>query len=237
MSKLNQDVFKPKFGTWWHKIKPLFDNGIMDGIYGELKKESGRGRKVVPESGDVFKAFLATPIQELKAVIMAYCPYHQPGVADGLCLSCSKTGILQPSLDKFYEALEYEFSDGMCLKCNKNPDLSYLAKQGVLLINSALTTIEGEPGAHQDLWEPFTKYVLGEIISLTSVPVVLLGQQARVFSGLVEGTNPTFELTHPAFAARNGTRWDSGKVFKKVKNIIGETNNYVLFWDLHEAPF
>jgi uracil-DNA glycosylase len=239
MSKLNQAVFKPKFGTYWDKIKPLFTNGTMDKIYGVLKEESSKGVKIVPDSADVFRAFLLTPIQELKAVIMAYCPYHQPGIADGLCLSCSKTGMLQPSLEKWYEAIEFEFNDGMCLKCEKNPDLSFLAQQGALMLNSALTTREGEPGAHQELWEPFTKYVLEEIISLTSAPVVFLGQQARAFSGLIEATNPVYELTHPSFAARNGTRWDSGRTFRKVKEHINKTNNYELFWDLSmdDLPF
>jgi uracil-DNA glycosylase len=240
MGKLSEAIFKPKFGTWWPKIKPFFDGGGLDKIYRVLKEESSRGIRIVPNSEDVFKCFRATPLNELKAVVMGFCPYHtmieSECVADGLMSSCSKTGILQPSLEQLYNAWEEEFNNGLCLGCDRNPDLTYLAEQGVLLFNSALTTKAGIAGAHQELWEPFTKYVLEEIISVTGVPVVLLGKQAQEFAGCVNFSE-CYSLSHPASASYKKEKWNSHGVFRAVNETIRGMNGEEINWLLEPAPF
>src|SRR5574337_1753574 len=92
---LNKESFKPLMGDWFPKLEPLFDNGVMEGIYSILKEESRRGKKIAPESADTFKCFTATPLSNLKVVVCGLCPYHTEKegviVADGLAMSCSKT--------------------------------------------------------------------------------------------------------------------------------------------------
>lgn len=161
-------------------------------------------------------------------------------VADGLAMSCSRTGVLQPTLVKWYEAMEEELNDGLCLECVKNPDLEYLAKQGVLLFNSALTTRVGTAGAHQDLWEKFTAYVLGEIISFTGVPVVFLGNEAKEFSGCLAPQQPKWELYHPVYAHRMKIKWDSGGMFNGINKLLRGANGEEIFWNLpleDDLPF
>lgn len=244
MTKLNPATFEKAMGTWWPKIKPFFMKGGLDGVYSVLKEEGRKGIKIVPKSDDTFRAFRETPIRRLRAVVMGFCPYHSVvngvPVADGLAMSCSRTGILQPSLENFYDALEEEFNNGLCLECGRNSDLAYLAHQGVLLFNSALTTHVGQPGKHQDLWEPFTAFVLGEIIALTGVPVVLLGHEAREFSGLFPAGYPVFELSHPASVSYGKPRkWSSEGVFTKVNEIIKGSNGeeQMVEWMMELAPF
>lgn len=237
MTKLNWEKFGPKFGTWATKIKPFFEGGGLDGIYKELKEQSGRGIRIVPDSADVFRCFRATPLTELRVVLVGMCPYHTIGVADGLCMSCSLTNVLQPSLEQFYGALEEEFHEGLCIGCERNPNLEYLAKQGVLLFNAALTTKAGIAGTHQDLWEPFTAFILREIVSVTGVPVVLLGGEAKQFAGCLATHQPIFELSHPASAAHKKTKWSSEGVFKQVNDVMKKTNGEEIFWLLEEAPF
>ena len=41
-----------------------------------------------------------------------------------------------------------------------NGDLTYLAKQGCLLINSALTVFEKKANSHSKLWQWFTDYII-----------------------------------------------------------------------------
>lgn len=240
MTKLKWDVFRPKFGSWAGKIKPFFMEGGLDEVYAVLKKESGEGIRIVPDSVDVFRCFRECPINELKCVIMGYCPYHTirngVSVADGLMSSCGRTRVLQPSLEQIYGAWEEEFNDGLCLECEKEPDLGYLARQGVLLFNSALTTRAGVAGAHQELWEPFTAYILREVVSVTGVPVVLLGQQAREFGGLFPASYPLFELSHPASASYKKEKWNSKGVFGQVNKIIQDANGEEIMW-LNMAPF
>src|SRR5687767_15132520 len=105
------DNFKDKFHPSWHgKMKPFIESKECDAIYEFLKKEGKRGKKIAPISSLTYRCFLETPLDECKVVIVGLCPYHSAKngtlIADGLCMSCSIAGSLQPSLEKFYEGLE-----------------------------------------------------------------------------------------------------------------------------------
>lgn len=236
-TKLNWDKFAPKFGTWADKIKPFFDSGRMDPIYAFLKEKKLAGHKIAPDSDVTFRCFTATPLSELKAVIMGYCPYHTitngEMVADGLCMGCENTLILQPSLEKFYEGLEHELYGGMCLTCYKSPSVQWLTRQGVLMFNSALTTEIGTAGAHQDIWEGFTSFILREIIIPSGVPIVFLGKEAGKFMGCLPPAYPGFDLYHPAYASYKKEVWDTKGVFTEVNNIIARTGGEEVEWMEH----
>lgn len=237
---LNKESFKPLLGDWYQKIEPLFDNGVMEGIYSILKEQSKEGKRIAPESADTFKCFTATPLSNLKVVLCGLCPFHSEKdgviVADGLAMSSSKTGIKQPSLVNFYEGLEKEFCEGMCLEANKPASLSYLAEQGVLLFNAALTTEIGKAGSHNLLWKPFTQYIFEHIISLTGVPVVFLGKEAAEFSRYLAPMQWHFELSHPAAASYAGIQWDTKGTFRKVNKVIHDTNGHSIWW-IDDMPF
>lgn len=249
-TKLNWDLFYPLFGTWADKFKLFFNEGGFDPIYAKLKSDSLRGKRVAPLSSNVFRCFVETPIDNVKVILLGFCPYHTftgwgkkflPGVdstkepkivpvADGLLMSCSVTGKLQPSLEQFYNALEQDVGKGLALGMIKNPDLSYLAKQGVLLLNSALTVEEGKPGSHNSIWEPFMKYLFEEVLITNAAPVVLLGREAQKMKRYILPFTWTFDLSHPASAAYNNIQWDSKGTFTSVNKIIKENNNDVIQW-------
>ena len=95
---MNWDKFKENFHESWHKkMKPFVESEECDKLYAYLKKESKRGKQVAPLSSNVWKAFMLTPMDELKFVLMGMCPYHtfKNGlpVADGLMMSCSTPSI------------------------------------------------------------------------------------------------------------------------------------------------
>ncbi len=233
-TKLRWENFEPKFGTWANKFKPFFDSGGFDPIYDFLKSESLRGKRISPLSPNTFRCFLETPYDDLKAIMVGMCPYHtfrndQP-VADGLLLGCSVTNILQPSLEKFYKAIETELYDGMNLNYEKNPDVSYLAQQGVLMLNAGLTVEMGKAGSHNDLWEPFMKYLFQEVLDVVRVPIIFLGKDAAKIEKYVDPFTWVFKVSHPASASYSGSEWDSEGVFKKVSKILKDTNNETITW-------
>lgn len=236
------EKFKDLFHESWHdKIRPFIESEECDDIYKFLKSESQRGKRIAPLSVNVYRCFLETSLDDLKLVILGMCPYHtlknEMPVADGLAMSCSATGYLQPSLDQFYNAIEKEVYNGMCLECEKNPDLSYLAHQGVLLFNAALTTEINKAGSHLELWEPFTKYLFQEILSTTGVPTIFLGKEAAKFERYTGLFAHNFIVSHPASAAYKNTDWDSEGVFTKVNKILKEVNNYEIDWLDQQPPF
>lgn len=239
---MNWEKFKDQFHESWHlKMRPFIESEACDNIYKFLKQESQRGKKIAPLSSNVYRCFQETPLDKLKVVMVGMAPYHTlkngSPVADGLLMGCSTTNMLQPSLEKFYKAVEVENYDGLCAYCNKtNPDVSYLAHQGVLMFNASLTTEINKAGSHIDLWEPFTKYVFEEILATTGAPVIFLGKDASKYAKYVPPFTWSFTTSHPASAAYRNTDWDSGQVFKMVNKVLNDNNGEEISW-LDGTPF
>ena len=227
--------------SWEPKIRPFIESKECDEIYKFLKSESKRGKTIAPLSSNVFQSFYETPYDELKVVIMGMCPYHTmkdgAPVADGLLMGCSITNYPQPSLQQFYTAVENELYNGLNLNYEKNPDVRYLAKQGVLMTNASLTVEINKPGSHLALWEPFIKYLFEEVLSYTGVPIIFLGKEAAKCEKYVAPFSWVFKVSHPASASYRNTDWDSEGVFKKVNKVLKDTNNYEINWLDFGLPF
>jgi uracil-DNA glycosylase len=238
---MNWEKFKDNFHESWHsKMRPFIESEECDKIYAYLKKEAGRGKQIAPSSSNVFRCFKETPLTDLKVVLMGMCPYHtardgQP-VADGLLMGCSITRRLQPSLEQFYGGVERELYNGLNLKYDKTPDVSYLAKQGVLMINAALTTEINKAGSHIALWEPFIKHFF-EVIEVEGAPIIFLGKDAAKYKKYTPPLSWSFTVSHPASAAYKQTEWDSEGVFGKVNKILKDKNNFNIVWLDEEPPF
>jgi len=235
--------FKSMFHPSWHgKIKPFIESNECDEIYAFLKKESKRGKQIAPLSSNVYRCFKETPLDEVKAVIIGMCPYHtfknNLPVADGLLMGCSITGYVQPSLSNVYKALETEFHRGLNLSYDATPDVSYLAHQGILMLNVALTTEKNKAGSHIALWEPFTKYLFEEVLNTLGVPYLFLGKDAARYKKYTGIFSHVFTVSHPASASYKGVDWDSEDVFTKIDTLIYENNGYSISWlKDEEDPF
>ena len=229
-TKLEWSSFENLFGTWANRIKPFFDRKGFDPIYEYLKKQSARGKVICPSSSNVFKCFLETPYEELKAIIIGISPYHSlykgTPVSDGLLMSCSVTGKLQPSLEKWYDALEKEYNDEVV----REPNLDYLAKQGLLMLNIGLTCEAMKPASHSALWEPFMKFLFEEVIVTTGTPVVFLGKESLKVERYLSPFTWIFKLSHPAAASYSGGQWDSEGMFLNVNRVLMDNNKQNINW-------
>ena len=135
-------------------------------------------------------------------------PYYQVKdgiyVADGIAMSCSNTEKEQPSLTLFYDAIEDDIYKGLNLEMQRFADLKYLCNQGVMLLNTALTTEMNKPGSHKELWKPFMVYLLEEIFSKkeNGIIFILAGKQSQYYAKYI---NPLqhyiIEVEHPAAAS------------------------------------
>ncbi len=240
-NKLEWEKFSPLFGSWSDRIKPFFET--LEEPYRFLKSEAQKGKSIAPLSENVFKSFQITPIDKLVCCVVLICPYHtylnKMPVSDGIPMSCSISRKLQPSLEKFYGALEREYEE----ESIRNPDLSYLGEQGIFLINMALTCEKDKPKSHNStdkkdgIWEPFMKELFSNIIRPSLVPVITLGDEAHQCIQYLYPTQPTFRLYHPAYASYRDEDWDSKGTFKKVQNMIKQNNNIDINWIQPKAPF
>jgi len=231
------EYFKDELHSSWHrKLRPWIESEECDKIYEFLKKESRRGKHISPLSSNVWRAFRETTYDNLNVVFMGLSPYHTfrngAPVCNGLLMDCSITGYLQPSLEKFYDAMERDLCNGLDVNMIKDPNLSYLAHQGVLLINASLTCEKNKPGSHFQikLWEPFIIYLLQEVLSDVRCPIVFLGEKASRYKKYVAPLTWVFELRHPASAAYNDTEWDSENIFNKINKILKDSNGTEIKW-------
>ncbi len=105
----------------------------------------------------VFRALELTPMAETRVVILGQDPYHSPRRAEGLAFSVSDGFQRPPSLRNIFTELQRDFGFPM-------PGLGSLvpwARQGVLLLNTALTVEEGVAGSHAKLgWQALTSAIV-----------------------------------------------------------------------------
>lgn len=219
---------------WAPHLKGFLLSDDFKTILDRLVEDSQDGKHFTPKIKQVFRAFEECPYNDLKVIIVGQDPYPTlvdgMNVADGIAFSCGNTNKLQPSL-KFMlqEVQDQMYPAGMT---NWEPDLKRWANQGVLLLNTALTTTIGKTGSHYMLWQPFVVYVL-DYLSWNNPGLIyaFLGKQAQTFMGGMTENNYKFVASHPATAAYNKLeKWDSQDLFKKIEKTLLSTNNMKIVW-------
>lgn len=99
-----------------------------------------------------FRAFELVEPEDVRLLIVGQDPYPRPGDATGLAFS-SPRGI-PPSMRNVYKAFEAHLPG---FSRPKVADLEHWARQGVLLLNTALTVRIGEIGSHMKIgWQAWT---------------------------------------------------------------------------------
>ena len=110
----------------------------------------------------MFNAFKYFEPCETKVVIIGQDPYHQHGQANGLAFSVKEGMKIPPSLRNIFKELGKTN--------NESGDLTYLAKQGVLLLNTTLTVRQSSPGSHVKIWKGFTKKLIENLCKKIDTP-------------------------------------------------------------------
>jgi uracil-DNA glycosylase len=128
--------------------------------------------------------------------------------------------------DAIKESVPEEYQDK-----EQSPDLTRWAKQGILLLNSALTTTINKPGTHQLLWRPLLINVLDSLIwNNPGIVYVFLGKKAQEFMDLIPENNCKIAVSHPASAGYSGSKWDYDDVFNKVNKCLEAQSKSKIIW-------
>lgn len=183
-----------------------------------------KNEKVYPTKQDMFRAFKLTSFDETRVVILGQDPYpnhRATGLAFGNDLEMCQ--IPSPSLRLMQECIERDFYDG--LKLDFDYSLVSWAKQGVLLLNTALTVRKGEPGSHSPYWRRFISNTLEAISNnKTGIVFLLLGGPAASFSNSINANNNfVLKYHHPAYSARRNEDWNCPH-FKEINSILENQN-------------
>lgn len=178
--------------------KPYYLN-LRRFLVGEYKTQT-----IYPHMNDIFNALKYTDYKDVKVVILGQDPYHQPNQAHGLCFSVKKGVNPPPSLQNMYKEIHAEYG----YPIPSHGELTYWAKQGVLMMNTVLTVRESQPNSHKGMgWEIFTDNVIS-LLNLRPEPMVFLlwGANAKAKTKII--TNPhhlVLTSAHPSpLSAYNG---------------------------------
>ena len=118
--------------TWNEFFQSIQDKEYCINLHKFLDKEY-ENYICYPPRQLLFNAFKLTPLDKVKVVIIGQDPYHEPGQAMGLSFSVPSTVKVPPSLINIYKEIADEYDTNIDMSSG---DLTYLAKQGVLLLNS-----------------------------------------------------------------------------------------------------
>ena len=216
LQEIKQKLFNKFAINGWDKVFRSFVYSTdFDNILTKLWELSNDNKKFTPPLKQVFRAFEECPYDNLQVVIIGQDPYPQLGVADGISFSCSNTNKLQPSLKFILQEVDRTVYDNHVI--SEDLDLKRWSNQGVLMLNTALTTEVSIIGSHYDIWRPFTTYLLDWLnINKSELVYVYMGKKAEEWSSMTDDTNIKYFVKHPASAAYNGSKWDSKDLFNKI---------------------
>ena len=162
---------------------------------------------IEPDPARVFHALRTVQPKDIKVVILGQDPYPD-GSATGLAFANDPS---REGFKKLSPSLEVIKNSVLSLSDNPenaifDPTLESWAKQGILLLNSALTVKRGKPGSHSLAWKPFTERILTGVSAETNACFLLIGRQAWDFNGCIfDNERGVFMEYHPAYYARNHT--------------------------------
>ena len=180
-----------------------------------------------PSIKNVFKAFKLCSYNECKVIFIGQDPFPQKGVAQGVLFGNSSDtpeDKLSSSLKVVKESvINFDIPHNLI---TFDPTLESWAKQGILMLNSALTTEVGKVGIHTLKWRPFVGSFLKNMSKKNpGIIYVFFGSQAKSLDTYINNNNNyKLFIEHPAYYARLNKRMPSDiwyTVQKLVYNIYG----------------
>ncbi|MFJ3082839.1 uracil-DNA glycosylase [Streptomyces halstedii] len=178
---------------WAEALRPVAGQVAVMGDF--LRAEIAAGRTYLPAGQNVLRAF-QQPFDQVRVLIVGQDPYPTPGMAIGLSFAVAPdVRRLPDSLENIFRELHSDLG----LPHPSNGDLTPWTRQGVLLLNRALTTAPRKPAAHRGKgWEEVTEQAIRALVARgTPLVSILWGRDARNLRPLL-GDLPAVESAHPS---------------------------------------
>jgi uracil-DNA glycosylase len=194
--------------------------------------------QIFPKKENIFKALFYFPPEDVKLFIMGQDPYIGYEIIDnikipqacGLSFSVPKSHKkIPPSLKNIFKEIknnypDYEIPNHGSLK-------RWVEKEKILLLNAALTVIEGKSNSHANLWSDFTNKLIKFISDRNNKTIFLLmGNFAISKKNLIdEKKHKIFTTTHPSPLSANKGFFGCG-IFKIINDYLIENNQDPIKW-------
>jgi uracil-DNA glycosylase len=151
-----------------------------------------------PLAADRYRALELLAPDDVNVVILGQDPYHGEGEAHGLAFSVPDGVKMPPSLRNIFRELADDIRGAQPV----STDLTRWARQGVLLLNTALTVAPGSPGSHANIgWKRVTDAIISALANSDKPRVfVLWGKHAQSKRELIphNRSHLILESSHPS---------------------------------------
>jgi uracil-DNA glycosylase len=216
--------------SWKTALAHEFEAPYMSVLRKFLEGERAAGKRIFPRASLWFHALDATPLDQVRVVILGQDPYHGEGQAHGLCFSVQAGVPPPPSLVNIYK----EMKSDLGLEPPRHGHLESWAKQGVLLLNSVLTVEAGKAASHQGKgWERFTDAAIRKVNDLDRpVVFILWGSYAQKKAAFVDrAKHLVIASAHPSpLSAHNG--FLGSRPFSKANAFLESKGEPPIDWRL-----
>lgn len=197
-----------------------------------LRAELAAGREYLPSGDAVFRAF-AEPLSQVKVLIVGQDPYPTIGHPIGLSFAVDPdVRPLPRSLGNIYKELEADLG----IAPAPHGDLRAWSRQGVMLLNRALTVAPGQPASHRGKgWEEITERA---IVALTEreqpLVAILWGRDARNLAPLLtSGTAEVAIIESPHPSPLSASRGFFGsRPFSRTNDLLAQKGIAPIDWAL-----
>ena len=196
----------------------------------EFLKAEYSTRTIYPPMEDIYNALKITDYNDVKAVILGQDPYHGEGEAHGLAFSVKKGVKIPPSLLNIYKELHNSLG---CYIPN-NGYLEKWARQGVLLLNTALTVRKDIANSHSGKgWELLTDFIIKELNKREKPMVFMLwGNNAKSKAWFID-SNKHLVLTSVHPSPLSASRGFFGcNHFKKANDFLVKNGQTAIDWQI-----
>jgi len=187
-------------GQWWPLIDTWRRSSAGRVLISTLDQQLQRGATIYP--AQVFRALELTPPDQVQVLIVGQDPYHGPGQAEGLAFSVADGQPWPPSLRNIFAELQRD--PGVLPRPQTRPrhqgSLKAWAEQGVLLLNTSLTVLAGQPGSHSQIgWHALTD---------------------KIFQSLWERDTPTVFMLWGAHAQQRARNWQIDAIARDAPAVL-----------------
>ena len=225
-------------GHGWAGL-PFFA-GAAQALAERLDEKRQAGAVICPPPEQVFAALRATPLADVRAVILGQDPYPTPGDAHGFAFSVPSCRPIPRSLKFIFDA----YSADLGLPRPANGDLTGWARRGVLLLNCIFTVESGSSNAHRHLgWETLAREVIERINARREGVLFLLwGRNAETLGRSIDrGRHVVVVTPHPSPLARGKTPkgaphpFVSARPFATANSALQSRGLPAIDWELRES--
>lgn len=200
--------------TWYNPMRKYIQSEYKKSINVPILQEREK-YKVYPEHSNILTVFNKVNLNYVRVVILGEDPYPAGNYATGVAFGVEKQPI-PGSLKEIEKAIRKDYPDD---NTSLDYSLNYWLKQGVLLLNTSLTTRENQPNSHVDIWKKFIDIVIMSMLTKENkIIFCLLGSEARRYKKwIIDSENHLcIDIEHPAYAVREKRDWVYDNMFLKV---------------------